>query len=250
MASHRGAHPQDAIQFSSSELPRLREAVRDLSWLRSRGYGDASALKLVGDRYRLKRRQRNAIARCACSNQEREHRLQALVPPEKLAGCHLEIDAFNVLITVEGAIGGAYLFIGRDAAMRDVNPLQGNYRLVQETDPALRALRQTFHALGVDGVTWHLDAQVSNLGRLKSRLQKLSPSSGWAWRITVEQDVDAALKNTQQPVATSDSAIMDASAAWIPLESLVISHRSIPAIVRDLRPDGERFSVSTWQGSG
>ncbi len=240
MPSHRGADPRDAEQFAESELSRLRAAVHDLSWLRTRGYGDSGALKLVGDRYRLKRRQRNAVARSACSDREREHRLQTLTTPHALAGKHLQVDVFNVLITLEGALGGAYLFIGRDRAVRDVDPVQGTYRIVQETDSALRALRTTLQELSVDGVTWHLDEHVSNVGRVKSKLQQLAPPSEMAWRISVERDVDAALQDTTDPVATSDSGILDASRSWIHLEGTVMSHHSISAKVRDLRPEGER----------
>lgn len=243
MPSHRGAHPRDAEQFAQSDLSRLRRAVHDLSWLRSRGYGDSAAQKLVGDRYRLKRRQRNAVARSACSDREKKHRLQALLSPEDLAGQHLEIDVFNVLITVEGALGGAYLFTGRDHAFRDVDPVRGTYRLVEETEPALRALRKTLLDLSVSGVTWHLDAQVSNVGRVKTRLQKKAPSAGMTWKINVEPDVDASLKGASGPVATSDSEIIDESVSWIHLEATVISHHSIPANVRDLRPNGERLSL-------
>ena len=35
--------------FSAEALPRLQAAVADLSWLRTRDYAEASAIKLVGD---------------------------------------------------------------------------------------------------------------------------------------------------------------------------------------------------------
>lgn len=71
---HRGPHPTDAQLFSERALPALTSAVEDLSWLRTRGYGDASAVKLVGDRYRLRSRQRTAAKRCACSDSARRDR--------------------------------------------------------------------------------------------------------------------------------------------------------------------------------
>lgn len=244
MPSHRGAHPRDAEQFSASVLPRLRAAVHDLSWLRSRGYGDSSALKLVGDRYRLKRRQRNAVARSSCTDREREHRRKAFVSPQDLAGAHLEVDAFNVLISIEGAIGGAYLFVGRDGAYRDVSPVRGTYRLVEETEPAIAALRQVLVVAGVESVTWHLDAQVSNVVRVKSALEKFAPSSDLSWKVSVEEEVDAVLKAASGPVASSDSEILDQASAWTSLEAQVISRHYPKANLRDLRPDKERSSHS------
>lgn len=244
MPSHRGAHPQDDEQFSASALPRLRAAVHDLSWFRSRGYGDSSALKLVGDRYRLKRRQRNAVARSSCTDREREDRLKAFISLQDLAGAHLEVDAFNVLISVEGAIGGAYLFVGRDSAYRDVSPVRGTYRLVEETKPAIAALRQVLLAVGVESVTWHLDAQVSNVGRMKVTLEEFAPSSDLSWTVVVEEEVDSVLTATSGPVATSDSEILDQASAWTSLQAQVISRHYPKANLCDLRPDEERSSHS------
>ena len=34
---HRGQHPSDAKLFGRSQLPKLQQAVRDLSWLWSEG---------------------------------------------------------------------------------------------------------------------------------------------------------------------------------------------------------------------
>ena len=57
---HRGAHPQDRELFSGSCCAVLRQATADLSWLLSRGYAQTGSLQLVGDRYSLRERQRNA----------------------------------------------------------------------------------------------------------------------------------------------------------------------------------------------
>src|SRR5438105_3109058 len=65
---HRGAHPDDARLFAEAAWPALRAAVADLSWLLGKAYAQPSALKLVGDRYRLDVRQRAAVARAACAD--------------------------------------------------------------------------------------------------------------------------------------------------------------------------------------
>lgn len=248
MPANRGAHPEDAELFSRSEWSRLRAAVRDLSWLRSRGYGGSATTKLVGDRYRLKRRQRDAVARSACSDAERAHRLQSRVAPGAVAGQQLAIDTFNVLITVEAALGGAYLFAGRDTAFRDVNPLKGTYRIVRQTAPALDLLADALQALDLEGVTWHLDRSVSNVGRVKTKLQdRASSPSGVTWETSESDEVDAVLCASSAPVVTSDSTILDASESWFHLEAFVNAHAVSDANLVDLRPDGER---STLPGSG
>jgi len=245
MPSNRGPHPEDAEQFGTAQHAQLRAAVRDLSWLRSRGYGDGAAQKLVGDRYRLKRRQRNAVARSACTDAERAHRLHARLSPSEVAGREVHVDTFNALITVEAALGGAYLFVGRDTAYRDVNPLEGTYRIVRQTDSAVERLTTTLQSLDPARVIWHLDRSVSNVGRVKKRLADASSETDGAWRLKEQEDVDAALcSSPSNTVVTSDSTILDATEAWLHLEALVRARHAPDANVVDLRPDGERSSWS------
>ncbi|PSQ98924.1 MAG: DUF434 domain-containing protein [Bacteroidetes bacterium SW_11_64_17] len=220
MPSNRGPHPEDPEQFGPDQYERLRAAVRDLSWLRSRGYSSSRPLRC---------RASSPGSRARCS-------------PGAVAGRELHVDAFNVLITVEAALGGAYLFVGRDTAYRDVDPLKGTYRIVQQTDPALALLADTLSALDLEGITWHLDDSVSNVGRVKARLRHVASERGLAWRLVQEDDVDATLCDVTAPVVTSDSAILDATTAWLHLEALVHRRHVPSARVVDLRPDGERTS--------
>ena len=101
---HRGAHPKDPRLFDAAFLPALRGAVADLSWLLSRGYPAAASLKLVGDHFALKERQRLTVARAACSDRQRESREQSRLPLESVNGQDLLIDGFNIIITTEAAL--------------------------------------------------------------------------------------------------------------------------------------------------
>ena len=242
MPANRGAHPEDPAQFGAAQHAQLRAAVRDLAWLRSRGYIGTASQRLVGNRYQLQRRQRDAVARSACSDAQRAHRLRIRRPPTAVEGTEIHVDAFNVLITVEAMLGGAYLFVGRDSAYRDVDPVQGTYRIAHQTMPALHRLADTLHALNVTRVVWHLDRSVSNVGRVKERLTTVSTDRGHSWRLVEEADVDGTLRAVSAPIVTSDSAILDASEEWLPLEALVHAHHVPDANVVDLRPDGERSS--------
>jgi hypothetical protein len=243
MPSNRGAHPEDAEQFGTAEHDRLRAAVRDLSWLRTRGYSGPAVRKLVGDHHRLKRRQRNAVSRSACSDAERNHRLRARLSPVEVAQTTVHVDAFNALITVEAALGGAYLFLGRDTAYRDVNPLQGTYRVVRQTTPALELLTTTLQSLDPETVIWYLDRSVSNVGRVKVRLEEALSNADLPGRVVEGKDVDAILRSVSAPVVTSDSAILDETDSWLHLEALAHARHIPSANIVDLRPDGER---SPW----
>ncbi|CAN5837198.1 hypothetical protein BH23PLA1_BH23PLA1_38770 [soil metagenome] len=94
--SHRGPDPRDASLFAPSARPALIEVVADLSWLLGRGYAETSALKIVGDRYRLTDRERMAVRRSACSESARQRRLGHRVPSEAIRGHPLLVDGFNV----------------------------------------------------------------------------------------------------------------------------------------------------------
>ena len=138
--AHRGADPRDALAFGPPSRPALRAAVADLSWLLGRGYAPVSSLKLAGDRWRLTERQRQAVRRAACSDEARERRLARQVAAADLAGLNLLIDGFNVLTTIEAALGGAVVLVCRDQACRDIAGIHGSYRKVAETEPALEKL--------------------------------------------------------------------------------------------------------------
>lgn len=235
MPSSRGAHPEDPSLFAPSKRPTLRAAVRDLSWLRTQGYGDNAAQTLVGDHYRLTRRQRNAVGRSACGDAEAAHRRVRRRRLSALAGEWLEIDGFNVLITLEGTLGGAYSFIGRDGAYRDVNPVQGTYRPVDDTERAIRLIRTAALRHGLRGLVWRLDDHVSNVGRLKQRLDA-HRLDGLACRIRVQDRVDRALGAASRPVATSDSGVLDEVQRWCALEPVIVAGLSAEPNVCDLRP--------------
>src|SRR4030081_1807175 len=93
---HRGAHPEDKKLFAAAELPRLRSAVSELSWLLTRDYSLKGALKLVGDKDTLADRQRLAVSRAACSDQSRARKPHTLVAPADVAVDDLIVDGFNL----------------------------------------------------------------------------------------------------------------------------------------------------------
>ena len=118
--THRGPHPADAKLFASAAIPGLQSALADFSLLLTKGYADKSALKLVGDRFSLTERQRIAIMRSACSDQQLTSRKQREVKLAELGGKPIVIDGYNLLITIEAAMSGACVFKGRDGCFRDL----------------------------------------------------------------------------------------------------------------------------------
>src|SRR3954469_17309327 len=155
--SNRGPDPRDGQAFGPDAWPALRAAVADLSWLLGRGYAPVSSLKLVGDRWSLTERQRSAVLRCSCSDAALERRLRHRVDAESLRDRPLVVDGFNVLTTIEAALGGAPVLRGRDGVDRDLAGVHGTYRKVEQTLPALSIVGTFLSTLGVAHTLWLLD---------------------------------------------------------------------------------------------
>jgi hypothetical protein len=232
--AHRGPDPRDDEAFGRPTWPALRGAVADLSWLFSRGYATVSALKLVGDRWSLTERQRQAVRRSACSDEARERRTAHHVAADSVAGKVLVIDGFNVLTTVEAALGAAVVLICRDTTCRDIAGIHGNYRKVAETLPALEKLVTVLATLGVRQTRWLFDRPVSNSGRVRSLMLNMAAERSLDWSVELVDDPDPLLSRSDEIVATSDSAILDAGPPWFNLARLTIETTCPEANVVDL----------------
>ncbi|HWL14045.1 MAG TPA: DUF434 domain-containing protein [Opitutus sp.] len=224
---HRGAHPEDAEQFSASHRPALEAASADLCWLLDRGYALRSSLALTGDRHGLTQRQRLAVARCACSAAQRARRLAHRLEPSELAGRELWIDGYNLLITLEAALGGGVLLQGRDDGVRDMASLHGTYREVAETRAAAEFVGLATVRWGAAACHWLLDRPVGNSGRLKALLSTLAAEHQWPWDVRLEFSPDKILRETPDPIATTDSVVLDHCGAWCNVAR---------EILRDLHP--------------
>ena len=232
---HRGAHPEDAEAFAPHHWPALRRAIDDLCWLLDRDYAVRSALALVGDRYRLTQRQRIATARCACSSAQRERRLQRQVASIALAGNELWIDGFNLLVTLEAALAGGPILLGRDGCCRDMASVHGTYREVSETIRAAKLVGVATERWRVAQCHWLLDRPVGNSGRLKSTLEELAVQFGWCWDVALEFDPDRLLVATAATIATSDSAVLDGCDRWCNVAYEIVTHDITDATMIDLR---------------
>jgi hypothetical protein len=236
--AHRGPDPRDRDEFAPERWAHLREAVADLSWLLSRGYADVSALKLVGDRWYLTARQRMAVRRSSCADGSRTSRRRSRVDWPDMVGRPLWLDGFNVLTTVEAALGGAIVLRGRDDCDRDIAGVHGTYRRVEETRPALERVGEYLASKGVGPCTWLLDRPVSNSGRLREIMLATAASRGWPWSVDLPFNPDAVLVKVEGVVATSDSVVLDRCRAWVNLTRSVIEETIAQAFVVDLGDEG------------
>jgi len=237
---HRGAHSEDARLFEAARLAALRVAVSELSWLLSRGYQTKSALKLVGDRHNLTERQRLAVSRAACADESRARRLASRVDEHDVAGEGLIVDGFNLVITLEAALSGGVLVIGRDGCVRDLSSVHGSYRAVEETERAIMLAGEALERLKPSSVLWLLDSPVSNSGRLAARVREVASARGWPWEVRVEFNPDRDIVNSDLVAVTSDSNVLDGVARWFNLGAHLIEKRLPRAWLIDLGGDPAR----------
>jgi hypothetical protein len=231
---HRGPHPSDAKLFAAAVIPALRSAIADFSLLLTKGYAEKSALKLVGDRFSLTERQRLAIMRSACSDQQLLSRRQRETKVTELGGRPIAIDGYNVLITIEAAMSGACVFKGRDDCFRDLASIHGTYRKVTETIPAVELIGKFLKEHNVGDCLWLLDSPVSNSGRLKTLIGELAGKNKWGWEIELLPSPDARLIKADLTAASSDSVVLDGCKRWVNLARAIIEEKLLKAHVIDL----------------
>jgi len=226
--SQRGAHPKDEACFDIDARPALELAVRDLSWLLESGYPDRAALKLVGDRYALRDRQRKAVQRGAVGDTRRHERWKRRVELETLRGERVDIDGYNVLLTVESALSGARLFRGRDGLLRDLAALSRHFKRVDVTAPAVDRIAAALDDAGVRKVRWLLDRPISNSGRLRQLIENRVTDRRAVWTVELTDGTDRHLIKSSAVVATADSAILERCERWFHL-ALHVVQTQIPA---------------------
>jgi hypothetical protein len=231
---HRGPDPEDERLFAPHACAALRLATGDLCWLLNRGYATASALELVGNRYALTRRQRIAVGRCACADEDLRRRKEHEVKPSQLKAQELWLDGYNVLTGIEAALAGGVILLGCDGCYRDLAGVHGRFRKLEETVPALRLVGALTAEWGVSRCRWFLDRPVSNSGRLQQLIVELAAKAGWGWQVETVFSPDNVLCRGEHVVATSDSVVLDRCRRWVNLTRLVIDRSVAEAHVVDL----------------
>lgn len=246
---HRGTHPGDTLIFADAEVPKLRTALKDYCWLLNRGYAAPSSLKLVGDKFQLVERQRLLVMRNGSTENQRLNRQATQRIPIALAGQDLYLDGFNILITLESALSGGFIFIGNDGCYRDLASVHGTYKRVHETGRAITLIGKALCALRVARAFWLIDKPISNSGRLQQLLIQIAEQNGWNWDVELHQSPDTELSRTAGIIASSDSAILDSVNNWFHLTRYVIEQSIPDARIIDLHDGDAEISNGDHQAA-
>lgn len=219
--THRGPNPRDKKLFAPAELPKLRTAVADVSLLLTKGYSSKSSLKLVADKFSLTERQRLAIMRAVCSDQQLIKIQQNQIQLTQAANKPIAIDGYNILISIEAAMSGGLILKTRSGCYKDIASIHGSYKKVSETIPAIKLIAEFLNENKLENITWLFDRPVSNSGRLKKMIEELAKQNNWQWQVELSNSPDKDLVNSNKIVASNDSIIIEKT-NWLNLAAEII----------------------------
>jgi hypothetical protein len=139
-----------------------------------------------------------------------------------------------VLTTIEVALSGGVVMVGRDGVMRDIAGVHSSYRSLEETEPAVDLVERTLAALEVASCEWLLDAPVANSGKLCALLNARAARNDLA---RVVSDPDPLLASASVIVASADGQVLDAAARSCNLARLCVERELPDAFMIDLGAD-------------
>ena len=215
----RGFVPSDEREFGDKAIPKLRQAAEEVLFLLNHGYPVKGATRFVGDHYMFSERQRLALARTVSPEEEIVSRKNREV--NSIEGETIYIDGFNVIIGLEIAYSESMLFRCMDGTIRDLAGLRGTYRLIPETDLAIKALLKTLELSRAGKAVIYLDKPVSNSGRLKQKIYEYAEDIDTEVEVIIIDAVDYELKH-KPLIASGDAIILNECDKWFNLVKRVI----------------------------
>lgn len=219
---NRGKKSNDDKIFAPKWWPIFKEAADDYCFLLSRSYSENSIIQIVGNRYKLNARQRMAIQRICASDEQIRTRKDKLCKVSEMKGSVVGIDGFNLIILLESALSGAYIFEGRDKTFKDISSVHGTYKRVVKTEQAIVLIGEELKRLKIRKAKWFLDKPVSNSGRLKVMLLDIANIHNLNWEVELVYNPDKELAIFDGIVISSDGWILDKAEHWFNLGARII----------------------------
>jgi hypothetical protein len=212
----------------------LPEAATDFRFLLSRGYPRGAALALVGNRYGLDHTARQLLHRGVFAPALALARRAKLRLLADLPGQPLAVDGHNVLITLECAGRRLPLAAADDGFIRDVGQVSRAFKVSPATDRVLLLLADYLAGHPTGPLEVFYDAPLSFSGELARRTMEVWGARGLAVTARAVPVPERELVSFLGPVATSDTALIDACDAVVDLAGEIIrQHLEWPVI--DLR---------------
>jgi hypothetical protein len=184
----------------------LKDPVHDLRFLLDRGYNKDPAIKIVSDKYRLAKKERNFLLRAIFSkNEAKEHRKKII---KNVKGRDLVVDGYNVLITVESHLKKKEIFVSDDGFVRDISATFGKYKITKTTPTAIDIIFDKIKKLNPKSVTFVFDSQISKSGELAGMFREKMKELEIKGTARTAKNTDYVIAGSKGVVCTSDRAII------------------------------------------
>jgi hypothetical protein len=206
--------------------PNLPEAAADFRYLLARAYPRPAALTLVGNRYGLDEIARRLLHRGVFAPEVAAARRAKLRRLRDLPGQPLALDGHNVLITLECALRKLPLVAADDGFVRDVGQVSRAFRVSPATDRVLTLVADYLAAQATGPLQVFYDAPLSLSGELAGRTREIWASQGLAVQAQAVPVPERELAAFPGPIATSDTALIDAHEPVVDLAGEIIRGQS------------------------
>ena len=203
----------------------LLAAAKDARFLLDNGYARETVLKLTADRYLLDAGLRQQLRRGVFGPREAAARMARLMEWEALAGVDLGVDGHNQLITLENALAQKTLVLADDGCVRDTAALGRNHRPGEQTRKAAAILIEELIKARVKKAVIYLHAPLPKSGELAAGMERMMQKAGLNGSARAVKAPERILKEHEGPVASSDSALLDAVSLPVDLAGIIISRR-------------------------
>lgn len=225
---NRGKNTNDDALFGSEkQIDKLKSAVRDMQYLLSRNYAEKASADLVGNHYRLKTRQIQALRGASASEIQIQNRKSKELEISDLKNKTIYLDGFNVLILLESLLSGAYIFEGLDGCFRDLSGVFGTYKRVNQTQKVIELVAEFFQKSQAEKLIWIFDKPVSNSGRIKQIILDYAIENNLNWNVELEFNPDKFLAENVEIIISSDAWILDHGKSWFNLIGYLIEEENL-----------------------
>ncbi|GAA5095181.1 DUF434 domain-containing protein [Chryseobacterium ginsengisoli] len=225
---NRGKNTGDDTLFSSQkQMDKLKSAVQDMQYLLSRNYAEKTSSELVGNHYRLKTRQIQALRGASASENQIKERKSKEFEISDLKNKTIYLDGFNILILLESLLSEAYIFEGVDGCSRDLSGVHGTYKRVNQTLTSIELVASFFQKSNAEKLIWIFDKPVSNSGRIKQIILDFVSENNLNWEVELEFNPDRFLVENAEIIVSSDAWILDHCKKWFNLVGYLITEEKL-----------------------
>lgn len=207
---------------SAEGIVRLMEAAQDLRWLLSRGYPKEASLTLVGNRFELDKELREVLKRAVLPPQVAQKRKGKVLDPKALNGKKVAIDGHNILITLQTALKGGFVFFCDDGFLRDTAGVSRSFVFNGECERALDLVLETLAELKPNEVMFFLDAPLSKSRELAQKINLLFGPYGIRGKSEVLSVPEKALCQFEGVICTADGHLLDLAQKTFDLAGYIV----------------------------